>query len=185
MNLEHLKLFCGIDETRPFFTNPYQFGNWTYASDGALIVRIPITGLVAVEEPKGLDKNKPKGSEALFQNFPTDDFKSLSEFQFEPIVYRYSIDWFGEPPLSDKLWCVHSTPIDFAGRKVDARYLTLIRQTLGGVKICTKNDAFNKALAFTFDLDLPGDAQGQGLVMPMRLRPGFALKYYNGQEYTL
>lgn len=38
----NLKPFCGVEsETRPYLSNPWSIGEWTYASDGRIAIRVP------------------------------------------------------------------------------------------------------------------------------------------------
>ena len=54
MNLELLKTFCGTDETRPHAMEPWSDGEWSYATDGAILVRVPRLAEVTRITPAGL-----------------------------------------------------------------------------------------------------------------------------------
>lgn len=57
-----LKKFCGTEETRPYLHNPFSRGDFTYATNGRIMVRVPRQdGVPDVEMPDGrkLDVEKP------------------------------------------------------------------------------------------------------------------------------
>lgn len=41
MTAEQLQPFCSTDETRPNIAKPFSIGDWTYATDGRIIIRVP------------------------------------------------------------------------------------------------------------------------------------------------
>ena len=43
MTISELKRFCGRDPFRPYLDNPISRGEWTYATDGHIAVRVPRT----------------------------------------------------------------------------------------------------------------------------------------------
>jgi len=50
MNADDLKKYCSKDETRPYLHEPFSRGEWTYATNGHIAVRVP--KLADVPEPQ-------------------------------------------------------------------------------------------------------------------------------------
>jgi hypothetical protein len=59
MTNEQLQKFCSKDETRPGITQPFTDGEWTYATDGRMMIRVPVT------EPVPWRESQPKNAYTL------------------------------------------------------------------------------------------------------------------------
>lgn len=52
-----LQKFCGVDETRPYLMRPFSFGDFTYATNGHVMVRLPrISDVKEIEKSGTWDK---------------------------------------------------------------------------------------------------------------------------------
>src|SRR6185369_15900200 len=69
MNLEELKKFCARDGTRYHIDKPWSDRDWTYATNGHIIVRIP--RLVSVPE----DKLAPDAAALFERSTPREKLK--------------------------------------------------------------------------------------------------------------
>lgn len=58
--------FCSKDETRPILMSPFNANGYTYATDGAILVRVPA---LPEWETKESDP-KPPGCSKMYQDFP-------------------------------------------------------------------------------------------------------------------
>ena len=56
MNLEQLKTFCGIEKTRPKLLDPFSIGEFSFASDGRILVRVPKIESVALAADENFAK---------------------------------------------------------------------------------------------------------------------------------
>jgi hypothetical protein len=77
-----LDRFCGDEETRPYLHQPFSYGEYTYATDGSIIVRVPRRDDVA-----GRDPTEPPtlgGVEALFFAAEGRTFGPLPEYETLP-----------------------------------------------------------------------------------------------------
>ncbi len=66
-----LKPFCSTDEMRPYLHQPWSVGDYTYATNGHIIVRVPRRSDVP-ENPQA-----PNNAPRLFATFPQAGFRAL------------------------------------------------------------------------------------------------------------
>jgi hypothetical protein len=67
MTLDELKRFCGTRDFRDYLNAPFSLGEWTYACDGIIAVRIPRIDAVA-------ERELPKSMLKLLPNYFTKEF---------------------------------------------------------------------------------------------------------------
>ena len=73
-----LKQFCGTEESRPYIMAPFSIGQWTYATNGHICVRIPrLPDVAEPTEPKILKAEK------LFEEMPADGYAPLPSIALE------------------------------------------------------------------------------------------------------
>jgi hypothetical protein len=71
MTLEEMQRFCSSDVTRPQIHTPFTGGEWTYATDGRILIRVPaIPGARTDHFPKDYDKVVPDGFGMEAVEFP-------------------------------------------------------------------------------------------------------------------
>ena len=141
--LELLKKFVSQDDPRKYMRSPFTRGEWTYATNGHIAVRVPkIDGVEILPE-----KHIPN-LDGLFQSAGDNDFIALP--------------WM--PPLEECLLCggtgaKRNAPAKVGGSHFDLFYLHLING-LPGAKFSPGARQLDMA-RFVFD-------GGEGILMPMR-----------------
>ena len=96
ISLAALKKFCGDkDPERSKIKNPFSIGEFTYATNGHIAIRIPIMNCVPL--------SNPVTPEALFKNLQKHEFEDISEIEL-PEFKRTQ---------EDCLECVHDCPTCF------------------------------------------------------------------------
>lgn len=58
INKINLAPFCSADETRAVIMSPFRIGEWTYATDGRVLLRVPASDYPAEEKEKAPKVNK-------------------------------------------------------------------------------------------------------------------------------
>lgn len=98
----NLQPFCSREEfTRPYLMKPFSIGEWTYATNGHICVRVPRLGDVPdAAEPK-LIKNVP----ALFEGMPTEGFNPLPKITIEADEDEECLDCDGRGTEHDCDYC--------------------------------------------------------------------------------
>lgn len=159
-----LQVFCGTNEDRVELMQPWSRGEWSYATDGRVMVRVPRRGEV-------LDiAFAPMNAAALF----TESFPRETSWEVLPEL--------PEITMKDCLWCdglkseegpgcdecggegkmPNLTPCRFGERDLNLIYLHKLAR-LGRVELAVEFGLHDTPLAFRWE-------GGQGLLMPMRRR---------------
>lgn len=71
-----LKLFCSKDSTRFMLTSPFNFGRYTYATDGRIIVRVP--KIYGYDSPPTYMLSTARAARGLFDKFPKHGFITIT-----------------------------------------------------------------------------------------------------------
>jgi hypothetical protein len=80
MKLEELKQFCGIEETCPYLHEPFSRGDFTYATNGHIMVRVPRLPEVTA----GADIVDPEKPFLQDRRGPLFDLTALSRLTYTP-----------------------------------------------------------------------------------------------------
>ena len=168
--IELLKKFCSTDTTRLAINSPFSQEQWTYATDGRVIVRVPRLADVPENEkaPKNIDENIWRKNPGLtgWQDLPT--YPKPTEVECETCggggVHECS--------CGDSHGCANCdgsgiVPEPVVGVKIGRQhaannYLHLLSE-LPSVKISESAVDEHHALHFIFD-------GGEGLLMPYKTR---------------
>lgn len=171
-----LKKFCGSEESRPYLSTPFTIGDWSYATNGHICVRVPrIEDVPAATEEK-LTANVPK----LFADIPEDGYVPLPAVVIEADPHDDCEECDGRGNVHDcpSCQCVcsacdgtgtpvigHNTSVQIGEAIFSGRYIAQI-QTMPGVRITAPiKDVGShlelKACFFKFD-------GGEGALMPRR-----------------
>ena len=164
MTPEQLKPFCGTEEFRPYLKTPYSLGDYTYATNANIIVRLPRMDGFSVDfdtaDPRLV--NAADGSEKLF----SEDFSAAD---LRPLTYGTL------PPLGEKTCgecgTVHLAPdvseyfvsVSLGAVFFSLKYIRLM-QTLPSVCV-PANPVPAKPMSFTFE-------GGEGLLIPLTMKSG-------------
>jgi hypothetical protein len=172
MNVDLLP-FCGASPKRAYFARPVTAGEFTYATDGVIILRVPRGDAEPTKDLPEIALEKP--------------FEGIEAAGFEPLLTKRKLPAAPEPKKVECYACEGSktehgcpnctcpcercggtgevTDIDekvsttVRGVTFDLRYV-LLMLSLPGVEVATKADK-DKPLLFRFD-------GGIGALMPMR-----------------
>lgn len=166
MNIQDLQRFCSTDETRHAITKPFTRGDWTYATDGRIAVRVPkLDGLSDIDYAKTID--------AIFSTPLTTGFMEVDTVKV-PAEKRntcstcggegsYPINIGGTVEKCECNNCDGEGKIDkietiiFGTQWTSTHYLGLVA-SIPGVKLACNPDQYDK-LWFIFD-------GGCGVLMP-------------------
>jgi hypothetical protein len=70
MTLDELKKFCRNNDVRQFLNEPFSLGEWTYATDGVIAVKIRrFDSVPEVELPKSMENSLPQLFAKEFNNW--------------------------------------------------------------------------------------------------------------------
>lgn len=162
-----LKPFCGTDETRPYLCVPFSHGDFSYATNGHIMVRIPRSGDLP-EQTKNIATNW----DAPFEGFEAATFSPVKVNLPPPIadVECESCEGRGQEHDCPDCECIcpecegsglesadHGISTTIRGHTYALRYVRLML-SLPGVILADNTDA-KKPLLFRFD-------GGIGALMP-------------------
>lgn len=74
-----LKSFCGREESRPYMSLPFSVGEWTYATNGHICIRIPRVPEIG----ECTEEKLPIAAVKLFDALPSDGFVPLPPIKIE------------------------------------------------------------------------------------------------------
>lgn len=160
-----LKKFCGTDTWRTYLHEPFSRGEYTYATNGAIIVRVPLVAEIG-EDPRTPNPEK------IFAPMPADGWRPLrvalptvAQTEVCGSCYRgFEHDCPDCTCVCDE--CGGSGEVeqkfstDIGGVIFDVKYIRMIAE-LPGVEICVTDG--KSPTFFRFD-------GGVGALMPMRSR---------------
>lgn len=166
-----LRLFCSADRLRPYLHKPFSYGDWSYATNGYIMVRVPRRDDVP-ERKEGTGAEKifaERGEPALLPTRIT-----LAKPKFEECEECEACDARGRVHNCPSCQCVCpacegtgrapvKSVVDLLGGTFDGRYVRLLA-ALPDLRLPTNAPAEFGPLPFGFD------GGGQGVLMPMRGR---------------
>ena len=188
MNLDQLKTYCSTDIQRKWVTKPFTVGDFTFATDGRILFRVP----AIAEVPEDPDATKgSKGVMAMLDKDVVNEYKPLPPFEpREPgpcpgCDGRGKSEWVECPDCTERihldgqtivcLECgglgrrlkhddgnIHLLSVDLGGTWISVKYYEILSK-LPKLTIATNMDATGP-LHFKFD-------GGDGLLMPMTIPP--------------
>jgi hypothetical protein len=165
-----LQPFCSTDATRrPTICQPFSCGDWTYATNGHIMVRVPRRPDV------GEVKNAPMAEKLFDQCGPTADMRPLPQFEFpEPDPSEPCATCDGRGTVHDCPDCscgceqcggrgLHTKMVTGAigKRPFNAKYLKMIAQ-LPAATVPATQSAGDGPMPFAFG------GGGEGLLMPVK-----------------
>jgi hypothetical protein len=169
IDIKTLKSFCVRDSVREIIRKPFSYGDYTYATNGIVAVRVP-----RIEDV--IQENRPS-IEKLFSNF---SFENMVSFKVKIPMGKKAecLNCGGSRTEHDCPYCkcecescdgkgliVEKVYIDVAGTVFEGKYLRLL-QSLPNVKIAPVKE---KVCWFVFD-------GGDGAIMPIRNLRGLAIQ---------
>lgn len=193
----HPDQFNAFRDQIPFSENrkkhteqPFVHAGHTYATDGRFMIRHPgaIEGFKVFEVEKEEEATQKflRSVPPFFAFFeaPVGELVSLATLNLEPVVscepVRFGERDFENPQFDQPTmgFVLQPTITTIRRRCFDARRLLHIRQTLPDARFYDEPEAGEEtALRFVF-----GDG-GQGVLMPVRVRPGVTKTHWNGAIY--
>ena len=165
ISVEDLTKFCSKRIDRPKISKPFSIGDFTYATDGHILIRVPIMESVPVASPVGADK--------LFKNLENQEFEDISELKL-PEMKRKKEGCPGcgcDCPTcccqeiceicdgTGQIVSVKGDAVFIGGVPFDPDYISMIKD-LPKSQFC-KCPRKDDASCFKFD-------EGHGLLMPLR-----------------
>jgi hypothetical protein len=161
-----LQPFCSTDDTRPYLMKPYSRGEFTYATNNHVLVRVP-------RRDDAPEHDKAPNVESVFIKFHKGEFVPAPPFDV-PAFETTECDECagGTEPAHDCPECececetcdgtgsiVEKASLTIRGSIFDAKYIRLLL-ALPSLELPTTIDAID-AMPFKFE-------GGDGLLMPMR-----------------
>lgn len=163
----NLKQFCSTDKLRPYLHEPFSFGEYTYATNGYILIRVP-----RLTEYPEVEKAPAKAAEERFSSRAVYRMQPLPAYRFpEPEKVKCSgCDGRGHehdcPDCTCECedcngmgWIRERISAALGAAVFDAEYLSWIA-ALPGVIVPTEPSP-TKPMPFTFD-------GGEGVLMPRR-----------------
>ena len=173
-----LNQFCSRDESRPYLTKPFSRGDWTYATNGHICVRVPrIEGVGEIKPVPGYKVYET--AEGFFRDIPSEGFKALPPVNLPDNSDAPCAECDGrgsahdcpscQCPCSDcdgtgHLPAGHGISVGIGGAIYHGRYIAQL-QALPGVTVSPPSKIIGisdyRAAFFRFD-------GGEGILMPLR-----------------
>lgn len=167
--------FCSLDDTRPAIKAPFTYGEWTYATDGRICVRVPKDDRNFGETPgapsrRAIETIFNDGRDALEEvAIPAD----LPEVPFKPCE---DCNGSGKVQISQRVFMICDecdgcgdwrdiVGVDVGAGRFDTYYLRLIRELPNArLSVDKKRPGLGNSVPALFTFD-----GGEGRLMPMRM----------------
>lgn len=164
LTVEDLKRFCANSKEsyRQSITRPFSQGDWTYATDGRVLIRVP-----RLDEVPEYDDSPCDVQKRIFDEQPITGWWMILPPDLPELLPAYKCAFCGDEPKPDCVECdgegfiEHSAiPVKVGKHAVSHIYLHKLK-TLPGVQICESAKGELNGLGVRFD-------GGEGRQMPMR-----------------